>query len=332
MTNLPLFGKKIIFFCPKYFGYEKEILLEMQNMGADVSFSSDRPSEHPWVKGFIRLFPKLGSYYSNFYFLKWLEKYGTEQCDLIFIIRGEGLSPFFIQTLRKRYPRARVVCHLWDSVSTIKEIKLKLSCFDDISSYDPKDCKQFKQFRFRPLFFLDKYLDREIKTNNLRLFFVGTLHSDRPKVISMIKRSLPKNIDFDYWLFSRSRVEYAFRMILDPFMRTLDRSRFIFKPMPFATISTQLKKCSAVIDIEHPNNSGLTMRTFEMIASGKKLITTNSFVMQHDFYDPKRICVIDRTNPSVLSLFLEAETPPLSDDFVSKYSLRSWILDILGSR
>lgn len=329
MKHLDLSGKKIIFFCPKTFGYDQEILSEMRRMGADVTFRSDKPIEHAWAKGFIRLYPRISWNYSDRYFFRWLEQCTPAQCDFIFIIRGEGLSPAFMRALRQKYPEARIILHLWDNIANLKKVEMKFPYVDDISSYDPLDCQQFSKFKFRPLFFLEKYLSRDVKHNDRRIFFVGTLHSDRSRVISMIKNSLPRNVDLDYWLFIRSRVEYSLRLIVDPHLRALDRSRLIFKPLSFENISMRVNKCSAVIDIEHPRNTGLTMRTFEMIAAGKKLITTNKSIIQHDFYDPKRICVIDRNNPSLPPDFLEEETPPLSDHFLAKYSLRRWILDIL---
>jgi spore maturation protein CgeB len=101
--------------------------------------------------------------------------------------------------------------------------------------------------------------------------------------------------------------------------------------MSAETISQHYNECVAVLDIEHPNQSGLTMRTFEVIASGKKLITTNKKIVEHDFFDPARICVIDRNNPDVPDIFLKESIPVLSEEFIAHYSLRGWILDIMAS-
>lgn len=329
MSCMPLKGKKILFFCPKTFGYENEILREMEAMGADVTYRSDRPSEHPWVKGFIRLFPQQAWYFCDRTYSHWLDRHGPKNCDFIFIIRGEGLSPEFIQKLRNRYPRARVLLHLWDNVSNIKKVELKFHLIDEISSYDPIDCDKYEKFRFRPLFYIDKYLTNDI-IDNKRMFFVGTLHSDRAKVIFNIKNSLPFDAELDYWLFLRSKLEYYLRILLDPYLRKLDNSRLIFKPMPFETVTQKLKECSIVIDIEHPNNSGLTMRTFEMLASGKKLITTNSYVLQHDFYDSNKIDIIDRRNPVLSSSFFESQTSLPNESFIKKYSLHGWLREIFS--
>jgi hypothetical protein len=329
MIEMPLTDQKVLFFCPRTFDYEKEIIQDLKIMGADVTYCSDRPSEHPWVKGFIRLFPKQAWYYCDRVYSHWLEKNGPQNCNVIFIIRGEGLSPLFIRKLRNRYPKARILLHLWDNISNIKKVELKFPYVDEITSYDPNDCKKFNEFKFRPLFFIDKYLQSSI-VNNKKMLFIGTLHSDRARVLYKITNSLPPSVELDYWLLIRSRLEYLFRRMCDPYLRKLDRSRLIFKPMRFETIAQKYEECSIVVDIEHPNNSGLTMRTFETLAAGKKLITTNPFITQHDFYDATRIHVIDRNNPVISASFFESQSLAPSESFIRQYALNGWLRDIFG--
>jgi len=330
MTDLPLTGKKILFFCPKFFGYEKEMLAELQKMGADVTYRSAQPTEHPWFKGLLRIFPKLAWNFCDLYFFSWLKQHGPERCDLIFIVKGEGLSPNFIKHLRERYEGTKIVLYLFDSIKNCSNINLKFSYIDEIFSFDPDDCDKIPRLNYRPLFFIDKYQQSTAKNTGNKLFFVGTLNGDRPEVICRLLTSLGNNSTFDYWLYVRSRLELTLRRLLDRPLRKLDDKRFFYAPMSSEMISDHLNQCSAVLDIEHPGQTGLTMRTFEVIASGKKLITTNGRIKKHDFYDPARICVIDRLSPSVPDDFIIAETPPLSADFADHYSLHGWILEILN--
>ena len=51
-----------------------------------------------------------------------------------------------------------------------------------------------------------------------------------------------------------------------------------------------------VLDLPHPMQTGLTMRTIEAIGSKKKLITTNVDIVNYDFYNPKNILLIEREN------------------------------------
>jgi hypothetical protein len=163
MKDVSLSGKKILFFGPKTFGYENEIIREMELLGAQVTFHGQLPSEHPWCKAIFRLFPQYAWIYADRYFTSWLKQYGPSTCDIVFVVKGEGLSPNFLQHLKKRYPQSRMILHLWDSLVNCKHIEQKFPCFDSLSSFDPDDCKKMPQLKYRPLFFLDKYHNREQK-------------------------------------------------------------------------------------------------------------------------------------------------------------------------
>lgn len=325
-----LCGKRILFVCPRTFGYENSIVRELCALDAEVTFHSDRPVEHPWVKALIRLNPRLMWQYSDYHFSAWLHKEGPDYCDLLFVIKGEAISPTFLRQVRRRYPAAKMVLYLWDSIKNVKHTELKLELFDDIASFDPVDCEQYR-FRYRPLFFMDTYLKTPPNSSGEGIFFIGTLNGDRPAVISRMLESNGAAVALDYWLLVRSQLELRIRTRVDPFIRKLDRKRLLARPMPAHEIAVRLANCVAALDIEHPNQTGLTMRTFEIIASGRKLITTNRRVVEHEFYDPRRILVIDRERPVVPAEFLREPAPALSSDFTERYSIRGWVCEVLAS-
>ena len=328
--NNALKGKKIIFFCPKFFGYEVAIQQELENRGAQVCFRSAQAIEHAWVKGLQRLSPTLGWSFSDKKYNEWLDTESPDHCDIIFIVKGEALSPKFIKSLRGKYPDAKVILYMFDSIKNYKKMETKFCFIDEIFSFDPTDSTELEFIRYRPLFFLDKYLSKEKSHTGKNLFFVGTLNGDRPTVVSRLAETLPSEINFDYWLFVRSRLEIRLRKMFDSSLNKLETSRLIDMPMSHETISEHYINCCAVLDIEHPNQTGLTMRTFEVLASGKRLITTNKSIAHHDFYDPTRICIIDRNNPYVPADFFNSLLEPLPESFISRYSLSGWLSDIFS--
>lgn len=328
--NNALKGKKILFFCPKFFGYEVAIQQEMENCGAQVCFRSAQAIEHAWAKGLQRLSPTMGWFFSDKKYNKWLDTDSPDQCDIIFIVKGEALSPKFLKSLRAKYPAAKVILYMFDSIKNYKKIETKFSLIEEICSFDPADSDELDFIRYRPLFFLNKYLTIEQSQPGNNLFFIGTLNGDRPNVVSKLAETLPSGINFDYWLFVRSRLEVRLRKMFDSSLNKLEPSRLINIPMSHETIREHYINCCAVLDIEHPNQTGLTMRTFEVLASGKKLITTNKSIVNHDFYDPTRICLIDRNNPYVPADFFKSVLEPLPESFISRYSLSGWLSDIFS--
>ena len=62
-----------------------------------------------------------------------------------------------------------------------------------------------------------------------------------------------------------------------------------FKSLSSNEIVSYYDRSNIVLDISHPGQSGLTMRTFETIGAGKKLITTNADIKNYPFYNPENI-------------------------------------------
>ncbi len=65
-----------------------------------------------------------------------------------------------------------------------------------------------------------------------------------------------------------------------------------------------ISQSKVVVDIEHPGQVGLTMRTLEMLGCQKKLITTNKSVREYDFYNEDNILVVERNNIKLNKSFL----------------------------
>ena len=322
-------NKKILFCGPKTFNYEREIVSTLERMGARVVYISDRPWEEPWRKVVIRTWPKLVWASADRLYRAWVEIEGPEEVDIVLVIKGEGLSPTLLSALRTRYPTARFVLYLWDSIANVKYVEEKLFAFDTFFSFDAKDCQRNPRFKYRPLFFLDSYRKQEAHGGE-GCFFLGTLNGDRPKVIAKLLQALPACGNLDYWLFVRSELELRVRSTFDSALRKLDPSRLLRTPMSSMVAGIHMAKCAAVIDIEHPRQSGLTMRTFEVLAFGKKLITTNQLIMSHEFYDSSRVCVIDRESPSVPGSFFSQVASPLREEFFARYSIEGWLNDVIG--
>ena len=87
-------------------------------------------------------------------------------------------------------------------------------------------------------------------------------------------------------------------------------------------------KSNVILDISHPGQSGLTMRTFEAIGAGKKLITTNADIKNYPFYNSNNIYVISRSQIILDRKFFFEKYNPLNQELYDKCSIDGWIEDI----
>ena len=318
--------KNILFFGPKTFNYESEIKASLEDKGAIVYYLNDKPFTNIFLIALLRIYPKLIWFLCDRFYKKQLIKIREIDFDIIFVIKGEGLSVSFLNYLKNEYVNAKFILYLWDSIKNIREINSKTIYFDKIYSFDSIDCKVNDDFIYRPLFFLNKYLKREKKGVAFDIFFLGTLNGDRLSIVKNVVQNLSGGINFDYWLYVRSDVEF----LLIKFFKSknINLDRFIRVPLSANEIYNKFEQSTAILDIEHRNQNGLTMRTFEVIASGKKLITTNQSILNEPFFNPVNILIIDRDKPVIPTSFLEYQNIEISTEFINKYSLDGWINDI----
>lgn len=329
MQTTDLKNKKVLFIAPKFFGYEIQIVQAMQKLGASVYFHSDKPSENRWVKAILRLFPKIVWPFADRIYVNWLNKQKLSDCDVIFIVKGEAISPNFLRILHKRYSSAKFIFYMWDSIANVKHTEQKLVFFNQVFSFDLNDCKVYSQIQYRPLFYIESYTQEAAIESTSHLFFLGTLNGDRPQVLSKVISAIGNNASFDYGLFVRSKFELTLRKLLDKSFALIDEERLLFKPVSADIIKRRMSVCNCVLDIEHPKQTGLTMRTFEVLAAGKKLITTNQSIRHEAFYDDARICVIDRVQPHIPEEFMTYPPTPLPESFYRDYSLTGWLEEVI---
>jgi len=326
-----LSGKSILFIGPQFFGYEHDITSELLSEGAEVDFLPDRPFTSPLMKAVTRYQKNLITPFANKFILDSVERFGRKNYDIIFVLQGEGLSLNTLSKLRGLFPNAQFVWYLWDSLRNKKSLIPNLSAFDRCYSFDVKDSK-FYGMNFRPLYFSPGFEYKPINNPKYQLSFIGTAHSDRFPIISNLVKALPKETNCFWYLYLQATWVFWFQKLTNPSFRYASVSDFNFDPMPKKEVQDVFFDSLAILDIEHPNQTGLTMRTFEAMGARKKLVTTNALIKETDFYNPNNILVIERGRfPKVPENFFNDPYIAHADSIQLKYSIKGWLQDVVYS-
>lgn len=324
-------GKQVLFIAPQFFGYELEIVEEMRRRGALVDFLPDRPFTSPLMKAVTRLRREWVLPFADRFFLDSVEAFGRTRYDLIFVVVGEGVSVRVLSEYRASFPGATLVLYMWDAVRTKRAAQANLPFFDALHTFDPNDAKTFGM-NFRPLFFSPGFTPSTQILPHYQLSFVGTAHSDRYAVVSNVAAALPKQTSCYWYLYLQAPWVFWAHKLGNPAYRQASKNDFCFDPLSKAAVQSIFLNSLAILDIEHPGQTGLTMRTFETIGAGKKLITTNALVKETDFFKPENILVIDRNRvPKIPDAFLHTAYEPLPVAVYKKYSLAGWLDEVLLS-
>lgn len=328
MEQIKIKNKKILFIAPFFFGYEVIIKEELQRQGAIVDMFNERPVERAISRAFLKVFPFLFCGVINRYYKSILSEH--HNYDYILIIGCDSITKKALRMIKRANPNAKMCLHLMDSVKNIKFVKKKFVYFDYCSSFDRKDCESFNCLNFRPLFYSKCFEKNGKEPAEYDICFCGTVHSDRYYVIKKIESGISKKRVFFKHLYLQAPFMFYFYKLFGKGFLNSKKNEFSFRKMSLSEIALVENKSSVILDIQHPKQSGLTMRTLEILGSRKKMITTNKDVVNYDFYNPNNIFVINREKPTIDESFFEKEYVPLSNEIYKKYSLEQWVLDVLG--
>jgi hypothetical protein len=320
-------GKRILLIAPIFFGYEVEICAELERLGFIVDQLPDRPFSSQLMRGLTTISPLIIQPLADIINNKRLNDLGASNYDFILIVNGQTVSRKFIRALKADFPRAKFLLYMWDSFGNRKSMLHNLRFFDGVSTFDDGDAKNYG-VKFRPLFY-SRGFKKSANKNEIDISFVGTIHSDRYQVLSKFKDQLPAGVNFYTYKYLQALWVFYYYRIKSSSMRGVSSDEFEYVSLSKGQLHKIFIDSKAILDIEHPQQSGLTMRTFETLGSEKKLITTNANVIHYDFYDSNNICVIDRLSPKLPESFLSSEYKILPVDIYYKYSIEGWISDLL---
>lgn len=324
-----LAGARVLLIAPRFFGYDEAIARELARRGARVDAMPDRPFSSPWYHAAARFAPGQVRRATERYYRRLLARFAAPRYDHVLVLNGQTVSPRLIGDLRGAHPGARFTFYLWDSLANRPHALDLAALFDRAFTFEPETAARHG-LRFRPLFFDDHASTAAALPLEREIAFVGTAHTDRHRVVERLDAMLAPDIRRFWFLYLKARWLLAAYRLTNPHFRRARAEQFAFTPLSRPESQRIFETSRAILDIEHARQSGLTMRTLEVLGAGKKLVTTNPAIRDYAFYDPARIEVIDRGAPLVPDAFLRSDAPPLDEATRYRYSLAGWIDELLS--
>jgi hypothetical protein len=328
---------RILFFAPKFFNYEIAIKDELEKMGALVHLYDERHDPTAVEKILIRkarilVKDKIDSYYSEI-----AENEKTFNPDYVLFVNPEAVDGKSLELLKSACPKAMFILYMWDSAKN-KNIKQYFNKFDRLYSFDKSDCEKYGM-KFRPLFFIPTFEKQQYengipqtKDNDNYIYdvsFIGTVHSDRVKIVSKMKEYCDVNgISYYWYLYVPGKLMYFLRWCTSSAFRSIDKKYVHTVPMPKDEFAKVSEGSRCVLDINHPGQTGLTMRTIEMLGACRKIITTNGEIRDYDFYIPSNQVVISRDKIEIDKDAVRKSYIDIDEELYEKYAIRGWIKDV----
>jgi hypothetical protein len=132
--------------------------------------------------------------------------------------------------------------------------------------------------------------------------------------------------------FLSSKYLFFAKKIFNKDFRSVKYNDISFNSLTHKGNSELVHKSKIILDINHPKQIGLTMRTLEALGAQRKLITTNADVANYDFYNKSNILIINRLHPIIDEDFLIEPFIPSDKSILAKYNIKGWISDLFDLR
>ena len=322
--------KSILFISPAFFGYELSIKNAIINNGYDVDFFDERTSNNSFLKAIFRVKKDLLNGLIYKYYKTISDQTKNKKYDFFLLIKGEVVPEWFIVEFKKRNPAARLIYYTYDSFNNNNTNSIYiLKHFDICYSFDFEDVKKNPALKLKHLFYTEEFAIKESQPEKkFTVSFVGTLHSNRYTTIKQLFSQFDNTFIFYYlpakWLFLWDKLSKKV-------YRSIKWSEISFNKLSKSEVADIFFKSKSVLDVQRYGQTGLTMRTFEVLATGAVLITTNPYVKYADFYNESSVVVLEDLNQPVNTIEIKNNidgldfNDKLNNKFLEKYFVNNWV-------
>lgn len=320
-------AEKVLFISPVFYEYTTRVKAGLEALGYAVTYVNERPSAgfDPLFSLLLKTSTALLRRYCRAVLNRRLGQL-TDSFDVVFILHGELIGAAQLSRLRRANPTARFVYYNWDSVASNPNGLRLTSEVDAAYTFDPADARRYAPLlTYLPMFVLPEFFTRPAGPPDADLLFIGNDHSDRtPLLRALARRAGQLGLRFDVCLLVAPRWYWWRRWRGDALL-----PGYITRPLGLNEVRQRMARTRVLLDLHHPGQTGLTQRTFEALAMGLKLITTNETVRNEPFFHPDRVWVLDRTAPDLDPMWFERPAAPTD---LRAYSLETWLSRVLAPK
>ncbi|MBJ7221596.1 MULTISPECIES: hypothetical protein [unclassified Brenneria] len=316
-------GRKILFIGIGFYDYETVIVNRITARGGEVMSCTDRPAllrERPWG-GLLSRVSLLKKYLQKKHEKRIISLAKKNTYDQVFFIKAVDCSSEFIGELREALPDSEFILYEWDSLERFPVVFDRLAWFNRVLSFDRQDAFHYPSINFRPLFYRQANESAQVLPK-YDLVFIGLLHSSRLPCVRKVQKMIDEQGLSMYVYLTTNLVTW-----LKLWFKGQAKNVYI-KQLSYEEVVDINNQSRGVLDLPHPDQTGLTMRSIESLGFDKKLITTGKDIVNYDFFNDENIKIIDMDLPNIDFSFLSTPYVPVMENIKSRYSLDKWLDDV----
>ncbi len=237
-----------------------------------------------------------------------------EAIDIAIYIKADFLAPETIEAINKKSKKSVLI--ISDSINRYPKTRKILSLFDQVFSFEKKDCKKY-DLTFKTNF-IYKTIEKIPSHYRFKVFNISSYDNRFPVIKKIAKALYDLKVNSKIIIFSSKENN-------EPYLE------FSKCTLSISEINDFLEQTEIMLDVSRNMQQGLSFRVFESLGLKKKLITTNRDIIHYDFYNPQNILVIeDVNNITIPDAFLNTPYNEVPKDVLHKYLIENWVDDLVN--
>lgn len=312
---------KILLIALHYHDYTRNIAEELREAGHEVRVHDIMPRD--LLMKVLRIAaPRVWQWRLDRHHARILRAERGGGHDMVLFIQAHQVSKSNMTAFKAAFPAARFVLYNWDSIAN-HDYRPHLDAFDDIFTFDPEDARAYG-LHYLPLFCSRAFQNLPGRAKAPAIYFVGNIVN--PVRYDMVSA-------FRDYCEAEGLVFQAHMACTPPVrMKLLKNGR---KPeglssgaIDHAAFMEMVETSTATFDFANHHQSGYTMRVFENLCAGKKIITNNARILAEPFYSPDRIHVFDGADFSGVEAFVHTPLRDPDEPF-APYRIQAFVRHLL---
>ena len=238
--------------------------------------------------------------------------------DFTLVIRADCFTHAQLEKARRN--SGRCYGYHWDGFNRFPGIEERLRYFHRFYVFDPADVRPAAGVGHADNFWFDRIAgDAATAEPDVDVYFVGTYDGRAPFLLTTFER-----------LRRQGQTVRAIIAGRNPGPRPdIADVSFPADGITYSENLDLLPSARILLDVPHLDvHQGLSLRVFEALGAGKKLITTNPQVLRCDFYHPDNVHLLT-DDDEALARFLAAPAVPVASDLRLRHSFSAWLRRVL---
>ncbi len=231
------------------------------------------------------------------------------------IVQDPLITHKYLEWLIKNYPEPKIVFSYCNMVGKAKHLYPKdIPSIITLWTYDEFDATKYGM----NLLHSGGYSKSFIVENNKKeydVFYVGA-DKGRGDYLVELERQM-------------SSMGLNTKFIITKDGRFSKKKPYYSKRINYHEVTQYNSKSRAILNIILPDQKGATMRDYESIFNGVKLITNNKNIKKYDFYKKRNVFILGEDDFHSLKNFINSPYQKLEDDILEKHTLDEMIKEMI---